>query len=66
MDYIESSINQNNSNNNEIELLKRELRIQKTENIRLANEIQVIKLNKNIWIKRLKDIRNNYTKNNNN
>ena len=65
MDYIESSINQNNSNNNEIELLKRELRIQKTENIRLANEIQVIKLNKNIWIKRLKDIRNNYTKNNN-
>jgi len=66
MDYIESSINQNNYNN-EIELLKRELRIQKTENIRLANEIQVIKLNKNIWIKRLKDIRCKFqdTKNNN-
>tara|TARA_Y100000768_G_C23983617_1_gene687417 strand:+ start:1590 stop:2639 length:1050 start_codon:yes stop_codon:yes gene_type:complete len=65
MDYIEP-ISSNNNSKNEIELLKRKLRNQTNETIKLANQLQVIKLNNEIKIKRLEDIRKNYTSNSTN
>ncbi len=61
MDCIELISSDNNNSINEIELLKRKLRNQTNETIKLANELQVIKLNNEIKIKRLEHIRKNYT-----